>query len=186
MFNALPVLETQRLSLTGARHDDLKTLQEHWDDPLVRRYLFDDQPVDEALAKVVLDACLDGVQQGHGLWLLTERGSQDFVGSAALIPTSVAAEYEPLLKGLLEPMISLAPIRWGNGLATEALSAVLGHAFKTLTVASVAAVNHLPNAASERMLLRAGFTALSEVAGPKYRLRTFIIQRHAWLARHDA
>lgn len=179
MSSTLPVLDTPRLLLMGAQHDDLKILREHWDDPLVRRYLFDDKAVDEALARVVLGACLDGVRQGHGLWLITERPSAHVIGSVALIPTSEAAEYEPLLKGLLEPMVSLTPSRWGQGLATEALSAVLGHAFTTLAAASVAAVNDVPNAASERMLLRAGFTPLSEVDGPRHRLRTYILQRQA-------
>ena len=186
MSSTLPVLATRRLRLRAAQRDDLRTLQEHWDDPLVRRYLFDDKPVDEALAAVVLGACLDGVQQGHGLWLLAERESGHFVGSVALIPTSVAAEYEPQLAGLLEPMVSLAPSRWGHGLATEALCAVLDHAFETLAVPCVAAVNDVPNAASESMLLRAGFTALSEVDGPKHRLRTYMLQRDAWRLRRAA
>jgi RimJ/RimL family protein N-acetyltransferase len=83
-------------------------------------------------------------------------------------------------------MVSLAPGRWGHGLATEGLAAILGYAFKTLTLSTLAAVNDVPNAASERMLLRAGFLLLSEVDGPKYRLRTYKLQRQAWQERNDA
>ena len=177
MTNDLPVLETPRLRLRGAQHDDLIFLQEHWNNPLVRRYLFDDKPVDEALAGLVLNDCLECVPKGYGLWLLADKESQHLIGSAALLPTSVAAEYEPALRGMLEPMVSLAPSRWGNGLATEALSALLDHAFAQLVVPSVAAVNDVPNVASERMLLRVGFSAFSEVNGPKHRLRTYLLER---------
>lgn len=186
MTSILPGLESHRLALRGAQRDDLMVLQEHWNDPLVRRYLFDDKSVDESLASVVLEACLEGVSQGHGLWLLTEKTSRDFVGCVALIPTSVAAAYEPRLTGLLEPMVSLMPARWGQGFATEALSAVLGYAFNTLGLSSLAAANDVPNTASERMLIAAGFSVVSEVDGPKYRLRTYLRQCPIRTLRDDA
>ncbi|MFM8353700.1 MAG: hypothetical protein ACKOBM_02180, partial [Gammaproteobacteria bacterium] len=46
MGSTLPVLDTQRLRLTGATRGDLLAPQQHWNEPLVRRYLFDDMPVD--------------------------------------------------------------------------------------------------------------------------------------------
>lgn len=186
MTSILPLIETPRLVLRGAQHADLRTLQEHWNAPLVRRFLFDDQPVDEALAASVLGACLDAASRGHGLWLLIERTSKEVLGCVALMRTSVAAEYETRLTGLLEPMVSLVPRRWGHGFATECLSAALDYAFNTLQVHSVAAVNDVPNAASEKMLLRAGFSVLSEVDGPKYRMRTYVLLCRSWLERNDA
>jgi [ribosomal protein S5]-alanine N-acetyltransferase len=186
MISALPVLETPRLLLRGAQYDDLRSLQEHWNDPLVRRYLFDDKPVDDQIAADVLVACLNGAPQGHGLWLLIEKASQTFLGCVALVPTSVAAEYEPRLAGLLEPIVSVVPSRWGGGLARESLSVVLNYAFNDLALSSVAAVNDVPNTASEKMLLGKGFSVLSEVNGPKYRLRTYMLQRQAWIERDDA
>lgn len=186
MSDTLPTLETPRLRLRCARLDDLKTLREHWNDPHVRKYLFDDKPVDETLASSVLIACLAGVPEGHGLWLLIEKSTHAFVGCVALIPTSAAAEYEPKLTGFLEPMVSLVPKYWGHGLAAEGLSAVLRYAFYDLAVASIAAVNDVPNTGSERMLLNAGFSVVSEVDGPRYRLRTYMLQRQTWQMQDDA
>jgi RimJ/RimL family protein N-acetyltransferase len=186
MADPLPTLETPRLHLRCARSDDLKTLQEHWNDPRVRKYLFDDKIVDESLASSVLGACLAGVPEGHGLWLLIEKSTHAFLGCVALIPTSIAAEYEPKLTGFLEPMVSLVPNSWGHGLAAEGLSAVLHYAFHVLAVTAVAAANDVPNTASERMLLNAGFSVVSEVDGPRYRLRTYMLQRQTWQMRDEA
>lgn len=186
MASTLPVLDTQRLRLTGATRNDLLALQQHWDEPLVRRYLFDDMPVDATLAARVLGQCLEAAPRGLGLWLATEKTSKAFLGCIALTPTSVAAEYEPQLAGLVEPMVSLAPGRWGEGFATEGLAAILAYAFETLSLSALAAVNDVPNAASERTLLNVGFSLQSEVDGPRCRLRIYRLERRAWLRRQDA
>lgn len=186
MTNTLPLLETSRLLLRAVRDTDLPSIQEHWNEPLVRRFLFDDKPVDQAMAAGILKACLEAAPEGHGMWLLIEKSSQQFIGCLALMPTSVAAEYEMQIKGLLELTVSITPEHWGRGLATDGLAAVLRYAFNTLSLPLVAAVNDVPNAASEKMLLKAGFSALSEVSGPKYTLRTYNLKRDVWLQRNDA
>jgi [ribosomal protein S5]-alanine N-acetyltransferase len=77
-------------------------------------------------------------------------------------------------------LAALAPERWGQGYATEALRSILAYAFNTLAQQQLAAANDLPNVASERMLMRLGFTQHSEVQGPKYPLRTYLLTQQAW------
>ncbi len=170
-----PTFDTTRLHLRPATAADLGYLQALWDEPEVRRYLFDDQPVTEAVAAEALGDCLSRTEMGLGLWIVATRPQGIVVGCVGLNPTAVVAEYEPALAGLLEPIAALAPLHQGQGYATEALRALVDHAFTTLAVAKLAAVNDAPNQASARMLARLGFVPLSEVPGPRHVLQTYTL-----------
>lgn len=177
-----PTFSTARLAIRPAGVDDLDALHTLWSDTHVRRFLFDDQVVSRELAKSMLDGCLAQAPRGLGLWLVFETNGTRLLGCVGLNPTTVAAEYEPALYGLLEPLAAFALRHWHKGYAKESLRPVLGHAFGPLAQTKVVAVNDVPNTASERMLLGLGFLPLSEVQGPRYRLRTYQLGREAWLA----
>lgn len=168
-----PTLRTTRLTLEPVDEQALDELHRLWADPQVRRYLFDDQPVTRQLAAAVLEDCLTGSAKGHGLWLVRLSGAPLVVGCAGLLPTTVAAQFEPQLRGLLEPLAALHPSSWHQGYATEALAALRDYAFARLGVAELAAVHDVPNEASGRMLQRLGFTVLSRVAGPRHEMQTY-------------
>ena len=172
-----PVLHTTRLTLSPAGRQDLQQLHALWSQREVRRFLFDDQEVSVELARSVLESCLECAASGYGLWLMHSVERSELVGCVGLVPVSTAAEYEPALAGLLEPVVSLGTEHWHKGYAREALSAVLDHAFGVLELPRVAAVNDAPNVASERMLNAVGFQMLSEVQGPKFRIRTYTLDR---------
>lgn len=168
-----PVLRTDRLTLRPARSADGHTLHRLWDDPLVRRYLFDDMLVTQDAAAALLAKCLRHAGEGCGLWLILAGADQEVVGCAGLLPATVAAQFEPRLAGQCELLAALRPSAWHRGYATEALAALRDHAFGTLRLPALVAVNDLPNQASARMLRRLGFSLLSEVAGPAARLQTY-------------
>jgi [ribosomal protein S5]-alanine N-acetyltransferase len=170
----LPTLDTPRLRLRPATIGDLATLQSLWNNPDVRRYLFDDEPVSLETAEGILRASLDVVPRGMGLWLTAERDDAAVLGCAALLPVSTAADFEPRLAGMVEPLVANLPSAWRRGFATEALTALVEYAAQTLRLDALAGVHDVPNIASARMLARAGFTELSEVPGPRYRLRTYV------------
>jgi [ribosomal protein S5]-alanine N-acetyltransferase len=170
-----PALTTTRLTLRPATTADLDDLHRLWDDPHVRRFLFDDQPVSEQLATAVLEDCLAHSDKGYGLWLIQPQEASVVAGCVGLIPTAVAAQFEPRLSGLLEPLAALQPMYWHRGYATEALAALRDYAFTQLRVRELGAVNDLPNTASGRMLLRLGFSVLSQVTGPKYEMQTYYL-----------
>jgi [ribosomal protein S5]-alanine N-acetyltransferase len=175
-----PSLCTSRLTLCPAGSQDLEQLHALWSQPEVRRFLFDDQDVPLELAQSVLDSCLRCVESGYGLWLVRLKEHRDLLGCVGLVPTTMAVEHEPALAGLLEPVASFGAAHWNRGYAREALSAVLTHAFATLELPKVAAVSDVPNVASERMLRALGFQVLSEAQGPRYLMRTYILERSAW------
>ena len=58
-----------------------------------------------------------------------------------------------------------------------ALVAALQPAFRTLDLARLAGVTDVPNEASRRMLVRAGFELLSECEGLRHRLRAYLLDR---------
>ena len=178
-----PQLHTLRLTLRPAVSQDLVRLHALWSQPEVRRFLFDDQNVSLELAQSVLDSSIECSSAGYGLWLVHAKERDELLlGCVGLVPT-MTAEYEPALAGLLEVLAAFDVSHWHKGYAREALSAVLEHAFRVLELPVVAAVNDVPNIASERMLNALGFQVLSEVQGPKFRVRTYTLDRTAWSSR---
>ncbi|MFF3438429.1 GNAT family N-acetyltransferase [Streptosporangium sp. NPDC002721] len=142
------ILTTGRLTLRPVGTGDIEALREHWDHPLVRRHLFDNEPVLPALVnRLVEESLRDFAERGYGLW--------------ALVPDSAMAGVCGLRgtpDGEVELLYSLSPGLWGQGLVTEAATAVLEYAFATLSLPRVIAEVDGGNAASARVALRLGMT----------------------------
>ena len=172
--SALPALRTARLDLTPVRRADVDALHALWTRPEVRRFLWDDREIARAEAAAVVEDCLRLAPDGLGLWTLRGRADGELVGCAGLLPVAAAAESDPRLAGLVEPVVALRPEAWGRGLAAEALAALQRHAVDALGLARLAGATDVPNAASDRMLRRAGFRALGECDGPRWPLRTYL------------
>lgn len=177
----LPALRTPRLALRPAAAGDLDALWALWTEPSVRRFLWDDRIVERDEAAATLAECVALAERGLGLWLVhplaadAEAPAPDEpVGCAALLPVSTAADFEPRLAGLVEPLVALHPRAWGRGYAAEALAAAQRHAVEALGLDRLAGVTDVPNLASDRMLRRAGFVPLGECAGPRHPLRTYV------------
>jgi [ribosomal protein S5]-alanine N-acetyltransferase len=183
------VLRTPRLEIQPVRRDNLSDLQALWNAPLVRQFLFDGEEVTLAVAAQLLQESLGRSACGLALWRVHLRDAgqgEGCVGCIGLHPVSVAAETEPRLAGLIEPIAALSPFHWGKGYATEAVAALLDYAFDELRLLDLAAVNDQPNLASARMLKRLGFRPLSVVPGPKLLLQTYLLTRAQWQARRKA
>jgi len=99
------------------------------------------------------------------------------VGCVALLAAGAAAQFEPRMAGGAELLVALAPNAQRQGLANEALSAVIEYAWRELALAELFAAVDVPNLASHRAMLRAGFQVLGESDGPRYRLRSYRIAR---------
>lgn len=173
----LPELETARARLVPATAHDVDALWALFRDPIVRRYLWDDAEVERGpVAEVVASACAQNAE-GRGLWIVRARDDARMLGCVALVMAGAAAEVDPRLAGGVEVIVALAPSTHGRGFATEALRAMLDHAFGALALAEVFAAVDVPNEASHRAMLRVGFGVLGECDGPKYRLRSYRLAR---------
>ncbi len=178
----LPHLITARLDLQPATLDDLDPLWALWADPDVRRFLFDDVAVTRQQATEVLEHHLQAVEEGLGLWVARCHDTEKVIGCAGLMAAATAAQYDPRLAGAIEPLVAFSPSVWGHGYATESLAVVIRYAFEQLGLSQLAAVNDVPNEASDRLVKRLKFEVTGESAGPKYRLRTYVLTREQFAA----
>lgn len=109
-------------------------------------------------------------QHGFGLWAFRDRAAGAFVGRGGLQHTMVTGREE------VEVAWAVVPERWGAGLATEIASASLQAAFGELGLEAVVAYTMTSNAASRRVMEKAGFTYERDIehaglAHVLYRLR---------------
>jgi RimJ/RimL family protein N-acetyltransferase len=138
-------LVTERLRLRPAEHADLDRLWALWTAPDVRRFLWDDETISRQNAADVLGGLIDaGAATGRGLW--TVWAGDDFAGCCGLLETTDPGEPDPVC-ALLSGM-------QGRGYATEALRAMLDHAFRNLGVRRFSATVDVPNQASHRLVQR--------------------------------
>ncbi len=151
-------LETARLRLrrfTAADADDLAALH---GDPAVMRYI-DSRPVPR---EVVKTQTLPGIlreyqelQAGFGHWAAIEKSAEAFLGWFSLCPANSRG-----LAGGTEIGYRLRPEAWGRGYATEGARALVRKGFAELGVDRVVATTMTVNAASRRVLEKAGLSLL--------------------------
>jgi RimJ/RimL family protein N-acetyltransferase len=170
-----PPLTTPRLALTPLAGHEVDALWHLWNEPDVRRYLFDDVEVTRERTAGIVDACLVHGRDGLGLWVVRESARDPIVGVVGLRPVEDPAQQAAGLAGMVEAIASFASAVWHRGYATEALGAVQDYAFTTLGLAHLAAVVDEPNAASHRLVQRLGFQSAGEGPGPRYRFRAYVL-----------
>ncbi|MDY7225166.1 GNAT family N-acetyltransferase [Hyalangium rubrum] len=145
-------LRTARLLLRPFHTSDEEALFHLWNEPQVRRYLWDDQPVArEVVREQVTVSEQDFRERGFGefgLFLAERPGA--LMGFCGLRCIDGGEDVE-LLYGLL-------PAFWGRGLATEAAQAVLRFAFEQVGLRELWAGADFGNTASLRCLHRLGMT----------------------------
>jgi ribosomal-protein-alanine N-acetyltransferase len=173
----LPPLETARASLVPATGADVDALWALFTDPVVRRYLWDDAVITREQAAETVAAAAAQEACGRGLWTIRPRTDGAIAGCVALLAVGAAAQFEPRMAGGVEVLVALAPRAQRQGLANEALRAVIEYAWRALDLAEIFAAVDEPNEASHRAMLRAGFARLGESDGPRWRLRSYRIAR---------
>ena len=150
-----PELETQRLHLRPVTSGDAEALGELFNRPDVRRYLFDDQPVDAEMTRGIIESSLKNFRsRGFGLWLATLHGQERLAGFGGY-----GFFYDP---PELQLFYGLAPAQWGRGLATELARRLLDFGLEELGFDDVIAVTDPPNQASIRVLERLGMRRLPD------------------------
>ena len=134
-------------------------------DEEVRRYLYDGTvlPRETVAGMLVRSDRLEA--RGLGLWVIEHLGER-FAGIAGLQPVSVKAGAAQAVADGIEPVIALDPKHWGQGLAGNALNALILHARGVLGLSCLVATVDQPNARSRRLMQRCGFAAVGTTAGP--------------------
>lgn len=147
---ALPTLESPRLRLRPYRQDDARAVYALYSDPVVTRYWSfpawtrREQASDYLAARMALET------PAVYAWAMAEREGDRLIGTTTLF--SLSGPHKRAEIGY-----SLLPARQGQGLATEALRTVLGHAFGPLGLERIEADVDPRNEASWRLLEKLGF-----------------------------
>lgn len=146
------VLQSLRLELQPCTDADIDLLLDHWTQPSVRRYLFDDRITDwETVAGFVAASQASFQKYNYGLWVLIGTENQ-FQG--------VCGFCDPLEK--CDLIFSIAPLYWGQGLATESAQCVRQYAFDTLKFPQITSTVDQPNKASIKVLEKLGMSLVKE------------------------
>jgi ribosomal-protein-alanine N-acetyltransferase len=151
-FNPFPNLETERLSLRRVDKSDVNEIFSLRSNEEIMKYI--PRPIakthDDALEHIAtIDAIID---RNEGInWGITLKGSQKLIGIIGhyrIQPQNYRAEVGYILH----------PDYHGKGIIPEALQKVLDYGFNQMKLHSIEAVIDPNNTASEKVLLKSGFT----------------------------
>jgi RimJ/RimL family protein N-acetyltransferase len=162
---------TPRLELRAVVPGDVETFFRLDRDPQVMRYIGDGSVGTRATcaAAVARAKKYYALYPGLGKWCAEERKSGRFIGWFSLnyVPKTVEVEVG----------YRLLRDAWGRGFATEGARALVRHGFETLGLYRIIGLTHPDNAASQRVLQKAG---LRDAGWGRYyerRLRVFVAER---------
>jgi RimJ/RimL family protein N-acetyltransferase len=110
-------------------------------------------------------------QFGFGMWVARDRATGVVVGQGGL--------QHAFAKGLhdIEAAWTIAPERWGEGLATEIALASVETAFGALALERVIALTTPENGASRRVMEKAGFGFARKVRDRGLLLLLYVLER---------
>jgi RimJ/RimL family protein N-acetyltransferase len=156
-------IEAERLLLRPFTLGDAPELHAIWSDPGARRFR-DDEPDWPRPRRIedtrrYLEPIVSGQREhGYASWAVVERASGRLIGDCGLFPADGVGPDVELAYGL-------APEVWGRGYATEAAIACVRAGFEELGLDRIVADVDPGNAASVRVLEKAGFEPAGEKDG---------------------
>lgn len=140
-------LTTERLRLRPLREEDAGPLHDVYSHPFVEAWIGPHTP--ERVAQEIGWQIAAQARQGWSVWAVEDRRDGRLIGDCGLQPLEHRGPE-------VELGYDLHPDVWGQGLATEAARAVVEAALGPLGLDRVVAVVKPANAASRRVLAKAG------------------------------
>jgi [ribosomal protein S5]-alanine N-acetyltransferase len=142
------LLETERLILAKPRLGDAEEIYRNYArDPDVTRYVMWKPHVSVEETIIFINLCINNWEKGNHLtWCIREKEKGGLIGMIHLIMDAARADFGYVLM----------KSRWGRGLMTEALKRVVEFAFTHDTIYRVWGVCDVDNAASARVMEKAG------------------------------
>ncbi len=141
---------TPRLILRRMRPDDWIHLVHMDSDPVTMATLGGVRTHDETVS-YVLQQATHWEQHGFGWWAAFERDTSEFVGRGGIRFLELEGQQD------IEVGYGLLPRFWGRGLATELAQAATRAGFDVLGLTRLIGITLPTNAASRRVLEKAGF-----------------------------
>lgn len=151
-------LQTDRLTLTPVEPSMLAELRDLFANPAVRRYLLDDQIVDEDwVADVIATSQQQFIESGYGLWVIQRIGYRPIMGVCGYFTFE-----------RLQLLYALLPDYWEQGFATESARAVVDYGFRRGAMTEIIAAADMLNTNSFWVMRRLGMTPWKIVKGVLY------------------
>ncbi len=142
-------IETARLRLRPLAEADVDELHTLWSSPEVRKYLWDNEVIaHQRTASLIGESLRHFAVHGYGLWGARLHDREGLVGFGGFWYFHTPPK--------LELLYGIAPEHWNRGLATEIAQALIRYGFEELEFSEVRASTDAPNAASARVLEKAG------------------------------
>lgn len=166
------VLETDRLALRELSPGDLDFVATMLADPEVMRF-YPKRYSREESAGWIERQLERYTRDGHGLWLVLERESDEPVGQVGLTVQQVDGAPHPEVGYLLHRPF------WGRGFASEAAAATRDHAFDALDVPRVISLIRPENLPSQGVAHRIGMRPVGRAMHAGLEHRVFARSRDA-------
>lgn len=139
--------ESDRLIFRDWTEADFQQFYAICSDPAVMQFVGDGDPWSEEKTKLWIESSIETAKtHGYCRWALIQKQTSELIGFCGFVPTSDGPEIG----------WRIAKRFWGQGLATEAATAVLKHGFDTLGFQRVIALVQSQNRASIRICEKLG------------------------------
>ena len=146
----MKVLETERLILRHLKSSDLDDLARIQADPLVMRFFASGVRSQEQTAADIARCQELQIEYGYSPWATLLKESGRFLGRCGLLPQEVGGH------GEVEIAYLIAGDCWGQGLATEAATAIRDFATREFHLKRFVSIIHVDNFASRRVAEKIG------------------------------
>lgn len=170
-----PFLTTERLLITAMTLDHWEEYAAAWADPKLTEFIGGEpRNRNTSWGKFVQGIGLWSLF-GYGYWSFIDRESGKFLGNGGL------AQFERGISGLQgfpEAGWVFIPDAWGQGLATEAMAAILAWSGRELQAPEVRCIIDPGNIASEGVATKLGFVKIGEADDPIGRNNLFSRKPH--------
>jgi RimJ/RimL family protein N-acetyltransferase len=170
-------LETDRLVLRPIETGDADALHRISNEPAVRRYLWDNRPVQKATIRdIISESSTMFADEGIGLFGVRRRGRENLIGFCGFVR----------LEGMDEPELAyeLRQGTWGEGIATEVSCVCLRHAFEEVALERVIAGADPENVASQRVIEKLGMRPVGPLNPNVPEASYYVVYRGEFLSRH--
>lgn len=146
-------ITTARLRFRPFTRDDVDDLHLLWNDPAVRKYLWDDEIVPRQRVESIVENNLSSfTAHGFGLWAVSFLEVDEVIGFSGFWNFHESPK--------LELIFGFRPAHWNRGFATEAVSAMLRYGFEELSFLRIEGSTDAANESSSRVMERAGMAFL--------------------------
>jgi [ribosomal protein S5]-alanine N-acetyltransferase len=150
------IFETHRLLIRPYVMDDFENFYQLNADEEVMRYIRPVQSREQTFQFFRENMAYYQSFPVYGRWALIEKLNKQFIGSFMLRPSTA-------VEGDIELGYALFKIFWTSGYATESVYGGLDYAFAQLKLPTVIAITQLENIASQKVLLKSGFTQKNNI-----------------------